>query len=200
MPSIERIKELGYIFEKTERVGSINIVAPSGEKKPFSFETALKRQMKFGTQMIEITEKELFDSIYELTEEEMCQFEHGCSIKSYNYIQTVKKNIGLIGSGLESDMFSGEVMRFGEKSEHCYEEVHDCIEESYVEKYYFNHNPSSNDIKTAIVICHIESDFGSHLRKDTFKCYECGHLTHWLDIPGNVFEKISNLEEKYCGC
>lgn len=201
MNNIDRVKELGYSFENSDRVGVISIVKPTGEKIAHNFSRDLVRTIKFGAERIEVTEKELFDSVYDLSEEEMCQFQHGCSLRSYNYIKAVRSNIGLVGVGFVSDLFgSKEQMNFGEKSDYSHTEVHVDIDDAMEGNYYFNHHPSAQDIKTAIAIWRIESDFRSHLRKETFKCWECGHVAHWLDVPGNLFEKINALDEKYCGC
>lgn len=64
-------------------------------------------------------------------------------------------------------------------------------------KMYFDKRPTVKKVKTALTIREYEHSFSHH---EVFRCWECGHLTHWLDVPGDITEKYSHLEDKYCGC
>ncbi len=200
MKIIELVKEIGYLFELRDRIGAINIYNPEGVKRVHTFSKDLHRKIFFGIDRIEVSEKELFEYLYkDITDEEMCHFQHGCSQRSYNYIQSVKRNIGLVGIGIDSDLM-GKCDVDGEETEYYYSKVESDIDDWCETKYYFNHHPSERDIRTAIKIHELEVNFRIGEYKDEFKCWECGHKTHWLDVPGNFFDKLDGLEEKYCGC
>lgn len=193
MTNIEKVKALGYRFEKRDAVGAINIFNPDGTKLVHGFSRTLSKAMKFGAERIEVTEKELFDSIYNLTEEEMCDFQHGCSIRTWKYICGVKRSIGFVGIEIDGTLF-------GEKGKYSHREVYHDVDDVYEWFYQFNHNPSGNDIKTAILIEKLESLFEAKSIKEEFTCWECGRKIHWLDIKGDLYEKFNALDEKYCGC
>ena len=198
MTNIEKVKALGYNFQKRDTVGAINIINPAGDKKVHGFSRTLSKTMKFGAEMIEVTEQDLFDSIYDLTEEEMCDFQHGCSIRTWKFICGVKRNIGLAGIGYKGDMY--EEVISGEKGAYSHTEVYTEVDDWHEVIYYFNHRPSGKDIKTAILIDKLETLFETKSIKEEFTCWECGRKIHWLDIEGDLFEKFNALDEKYCGC
>lgn len=75
-----------------------------------------------------------------------------------------------------------------------------AIDDYNVETHIFVKEPSRENVmqirEINKTILHIE--IGK--LKPFFHCWECGRETHWLDIPGNLEEKIEGLKDNYCGC
>lgn len=74
------------------------------------------------------------------------------------------------------------------------------IDDYIIETYIFTEFPSVKDVEIAKAINEIKYSFKLKRLNPTFTCWECGVKKHWLDIPGNFLEKITNLKENYCGC
>lgn len=195
---LEKIKEIGYSFEKRDDIGAINIINPEGKKKAFVFSKDLSRTLCFGVEKISVTERQLFEEIYNPTEEDMCQFLYGCSIRTHEAIEEIKNKIGFVGTSTEDDAIGKKV--YGKETEFFHSEMHSGVDEWYEEKFYFTHKPSDDDVMKAKIIESLELDVRMGRLKEEFKCWECGKETHWLDIPGDFFAKIDCWRDRYCGC
>jgi hypothetical protein len=135
-------------------------------------------------------------------------------MRTKKYIETCKKNIGLIRmeSGWDGIEFTkdfelevwinagavecgknkaGEwVAQYGIRTD---------IDDYTIFSYFFNKKPDKRMILDIEAIYNLEITF-ARLGKDTFKCWECGRALHWLDVKGTLREKIEAFEENYCGC
>ena len=141
-----------------------------------------------------------------------CCFKYGYSAKSREYIESIMEEIGLIKYTQEDN----QSLQYVTKDNVI--KVYDIIisAKTYVGKvedmwiaqtsfqvlddittirFFFNRMPSEEDIRTAFTIKKFDED-----PIEVFKCYECGHLTHWLDLPGDIADKRHMAEERYCGC
>lgn len=86
-------------------------------------------------------------------------------------------------------------------------EVRYCAEFSYqtaiddycVEKHIFSKFPSSDTVLAVRQMNDVTFEMKFRKLPATFRCWECGKVTHWLDCPGTLSEKKTMLEDKYCG-
>lgn len=60
-------------------------------------------------------------------------------------------------------------------------------------KMYFDHKPTARDLETAFAVRNFE-----RRPVEVFRCWECGHLTHWLEFPGAIEMKIAAARERCC--
>ena len=195
-----------YILAGTEYVGKVSTNKEAAELakegKIYSFKSS-----------------DLYDEYYDFknNKELECCFKYRYSSRSRKYIETIMKEIGLInytdannGSMkpegeptnfdvirkysifLNADTEVGELENKLWIAQTCY--MID-IDDFAVVKMYFNHNPSIDDIKTAFAIRKFESK-----PIEVFTCWECGHLTNWLEIDGDIDKKYEMARERYCGC
>ena len=163
---------------------------------------------------------ELYSEYYEFQADrdlESC-FKYGYSYRSRTYIESVMKNIGLMqytdasnGSGCEegkptkfdivriySLFVNSEDTEVGKLDQKLWiaQTCHQIAIDDYaVIKMYFNHMPSESDIRTSFAIRKFERN-----PIEVFKCWECGHLVHWLELDGDISKKYEMAEECYCGC
>jgi hypothetical protein len=198
MKTVEKIEAIGYRFEKRDDIGAINIINPEGKKKAFVFSRNLERTLYFGTERLSITEKQLFEEVHNPTEEDMCIFLYGCSLRTHEALEAEKCRIGFVGTSTEDDAIGKKV--YGKETEFFYSEMHSGVDEWYEEKFYFTHKPSDDDVTKAKIIDMLELDLRMGRIKEEFKCWECGMHTHWLDISGSFYEKIDCWRDRYCGC
>lgn len=140
--------------------------------------------------------------------------------RTANYLQAVKKNMGYIGT---NHSWRGIVEILREKlpgvipkvianypqdttvykydTKYCAElNYRTDIDDYNIETHIFSKFPSEQDVKTARAIDQLEISFKLKQLSPIFTCWECGLEKHWLDIPGSLFEKITNLKKGYCGC
>jgi hypothetical protein len=73
------------------------------------------------------------------------------------------------------------------------------IDTFMVVKMHFDHRPSATQIGTAFDIRDCYYDLMLRRQKEVFTCWECGHMTHWLDIPGNLHQKMDYAKDSFCG-
>jgi hypothetical protein len=78
--------------------------------------------------------------------------------------------------------------------------VQTAIDDYSIVKYVFSQKPTKDNIITAQNLQSLEIEFQSGRKKIEFKCWECGRFTHWLNVEGNLFEKLKKLDDLYCGC
>lgn len=74
------------------------------------------------------------------------------------------------------------------------------IDDYNIARYYFNKKPTENTVRTIEKLIELDYLFFIGQCKPVYICWECGRETHWLDIEGDLDEKISALKERYCGC
>lgn len=198
MSNYRKILSLGYSFVRRTEKYAVDIINPAGETKRFGFSIGLARTLYFGPDKLPITELELINDIFHLSAEEICFYKNNYSLRTEKYFNEVKKRIGFIGHETISDGHAWAIDF--EKTKYYHTETHSGIDDYGEVNYYFDHSPSLNDIKTAKLIVDVQIDFHLKRCKETFKCWECGNETHWLDVKGNFFEKVDCLYDRYCGC
>lgn len=153
---------------------------------------------------------------FEHNKELECVFKYGYSLRSRKYIETLMEKIGLKyytdvsnGSGKpegEPTNFNNpKTVKIYSNSETLIEKINEewlaetefwFAPDDFAEiKMHFNHEPSTEDLKTAFSIRKFEQR-----PLEIFKCRSCGRLVNWLDIDGNITEKQQYAEERYCGC
>ena len=197
---IESLEEMGYRFEIHQFVKyALNITNPNGDVKRLDFGTALKRNIHFAN-LVEISEKELFNHFFDLGEEEKCVWENGFGLRVKEYLESVKKSIGYTGQETIDDysgVFADDDLV---KTEYFYTDSYAEIDNFGEIKYYFDHEPSEKEIQTAISLSLAKTNFKIGRWKEEFTCWECGRKVHFLDIKGDFLDKIHCMEDRYCGC
>lgn len=162
---------------------------------------------------------ELYSEYYDFQSNQNleCCFKYGYSPRSRKYIETIMSEIGLInytdasnGSMCEDgnptdfdvvckyNLFMNAETKIGMLESNlwiaqtCYQIETDDFA---VIKMYFNHNPSDAELRTAFTVRKFELN-----PIEVFTCYECGRLTNWLELQGDINQKYDMAVEKYCGC
>lgn len=207
MGTFDEIKKIGYTFKAESSCGyrtnqpfySVEIQKPNGEKKVHHFSPSLHRNFIFGEEKIAISERELFDNLFNLTEEENCKWQYGYSLRTFNFFESLKNQIGFVGVEYNND---GDIWSDGsfEKTPYFDSEIHQGIDDWCEETIYFNHFPSKQDVAIANFVISARTYFRIGKWREEFTCWECGCKIHWLDINGDVRTKIDCMEERYCGC
>lgn len=187
---------------------------PEEEKKPENIERLVKEGKG-----IKISRWDLYKMLSSLSEEELFIKFYGYTPRTHKYLQAVKKNIGLLDHKVDYNEEKFEVLRqydlffnltgsgkidIGKIGENRYVaqfSYRSDIDDYQIEKLYFNHMPSENNVKTALLLSEIELYFMLHPRQDVFTCWECGREVHWLDVEAkDLNERFDMLKERYCGC
>lgn len=162
---------------------------------------------------------DLYAEYYDFTNNKELEsfFKYHYSTRTRKYIEGVMQKIGLthytdaeIGSSKEGTpeefdvverfesgiMATTEIGKLGDEwiAQTCFQFE---IDGFAIIKMHFNRKPSFDSVKTAFAIRNYEKSITC---QEVFKCWECGHLVHWLDSPGDISEKLKHLEDKYCGC
>ena len=77
-----------------------------------------------------------------------------------------------------------------------------CPPDDYQEELWiFSKVPSMKDLDTVKLILNAQDRFKHGACSENFHCWECGMETkHWLDVTGDLEEKLDKLSNKYCGC
>ena len=60
--------------------------------------------------------------------------------------------------------------------------------------------PDQRDVEDALIVRKMERDFRLGRHRETFTCSDCLERKHWLDIPGNIQEKLALRLMRKCGC
>lgn len=162
------------------------------------------------------TTNEIYAAFFHFDQEEQCKFRYGYGLKSRAYIESVMKEIGLksIEEGVDS---GGETSSLPENAEKISYFVNAStyigkvdnlwlvetyyqyeIDDFAITKMWFSRKPTMQDIGAAFAIERIECKL--HNNKETFRCWECGRTTHWVDVEGDIIEKVRRFEDRYCGC
>lgn len=163
---------------------------------------------------------DLYAEYYNFAEEKEleCFFRHGYSTKTRKYIEKVMDEIGLTrytddqngsstpeGTPETFDVIESvhvacnattEIGKLNDQwfAQTCYSVD---LDDFGVIKMYFSKKPTAKSIRKALAVRDFEHRFE---HTEVFTCWECGHLTHWTDTHGDITEKLTHLEDKYCGC
>lgn len=195
-----------YIISGTEYEGKVKskeeVEQLANEGKIFSFKCT-----------------DLYSEYYDLRNNRdlECCLKHGYSYRSRKYIEGVMENIGLEkytdanngsmcdeGVPTEIDveyqwtLFFNADTNVGKLDDDTWI-AQTCfridIDDFVVIKMYFNHSPSQNDLETAFAIRQFELK-----PVEVFYCWECGKMTNWLELEGDINKKYEMSRENYCGC
>lgn len=219
MNIIKNIESLGYKISKgalgAHSPYPLTLTLPSGETK--ALDGSLGRTVIIGGK-VETTLRELIQTVYELSDEEMIAYEYCYDKRTHDYLNSVKSHIGLINvsSGteyfgekiIENETTKGYEVNFANASGRISKVDNNFVvqilmsigDDIGVDTFTFNKYPSSCDFKTAWKLNECQIKFRDHEYPITYECWECGKKLHWLDVKGSFTEKIEHLEDRYCGC
>lgn len=161
---------------------------------------------------------DLYAEYYHFSEDTELEsiFRYGYSVRSRKYIAKIMQNIGLTSWTEAEDSYTGdgklerfdhserfaialnadtEIGKLGDRHWLAQTCIRAGIDTFTVVKQHFDHHPSVDQINTAFDIRRFEYN-----PKEVFTCWECGRMTHWLDVPGNLHDKLDRAEDNYCGC
>lgn len=223
----DKLKEAGFLVEQTDnqykkiRGKGIFFVRINSQLIPMTQSAVTLAKAGIST-----TGYGFYASYYSLSDDEASILRYGCSARSREYIEATMKNIGLeritdvanCGGGADGELttckniatynfFMNVETTLGlledgtYVTQTCFQYI---VDDFAVVKMYFSRKPSERDMEVAFVIRDVESYFSrpnfNGDDRETFVCYGCGNPVHWLNIPGGIKEKWSNLQERYCGC
>ena len=201
MSNIQKVLDIGYqINADTTHCYAMNVINPDGKSTIVPFTIKLHKKFYFGPDKIMVSEKELFDYLYTLTDEEMCQFMNGYGLRTKEYFDNLCSSIGYCGYECVDDFSGSHASDNLEKTEYYYTEKYAEVDNFGEIRHYFNHNPSDYEVRVAKMIQDAEYNFRMCIWHEEFKCWECGRTVHWTDIRGDIFEKVNCMEDMYCGC
>ena len=223
---IEKLKEYYHLEDRDGRL----FIWKEGMDKPqfipkgnrtlcFTFgrklsEDELEVEVEKGN-VIKIKEIELYREFYDWDEETYLMELHGYDKRTKDYFEKVKKEIGYVRTVYgheEWELKKREslniywnavdgVLGLAGDGLWCYQLSYQTTIDDYnIEKILFYRKPSVEDIKIARKIEELDIDFYLKKIRPTFRCWECGGKTHWLDVPGDFNQKYESLHERYCGC
>ena len=157
---------------------------------------------------------EVYRDYYDLDEEGVTLLMYRYSGRSKKYLDEEKERIGLIsikegppeaffvldefnvgmGIGLiETGRYADGRFVAQSASESLYEDAD-------VLRMHFNHLPDQREVEDALIVRKMERDFRLGRHRETFTCSDCLERRHWLDIPGNIQEKLALRLMRKCGC
>lgn len=222
---IEQIKEYYTIEDNNGR-----LTLSDGDYKKNLFKTGSSVVLTFGKKVkkedvekeielgnvIKIPEIDIYKLYFNWDDERYSMERYGYDLRTSEYLANTQKNIGYIETKhgwdeielTESRSFPIFSIAVGkselgvtESNKWCYQFGYPAgIDDYNIEKIYFNKRPNKQDIIMARQIETIKLNFFLRRARPEFTCWECGSRNHWLDIPGELGDKVENLKEKYCGC
>lgn len=220
----QKQKIIDFYQPKMEGRSGFSIVK-DGKKYYFNGFNMIKMAFGFGKTFSSLEEAEKDSGTIIITPFEFFQeifpedFEKAFDKRTYNYLQSCKKNLGLIDIkyGYDGEIFENQfsyriwadltgsgAVEVGQLEDGTWvaEFSYRCgIDDYVIVDMYFEKKPSKKDIMTAKLIEDI-LDYLFRPRWEpffmTFNCWECGSETHWLDIPGSLEEKWEYYKEKFC--
>jgi hypothetical protein len=208
------------IVSKVEDNNKQKIVPCNNEPFYFTFEHRVKtideaEQLIAEGKGFKVLCVDIHREFYGLDDEALCMKMHGYDLRTEKYLKAVKENIGFIEEkhgwddekinnpqtisiwANASDVEIGQT----EDDRWCAQwSVRTAVDDYCISRLYFNRKPTRNDILTVHKLSDLEMNFGLHRMKPVFECWECGRKVHWLDIEGDFNEKLTALNESYCGC
>lgn len=164
--------------------------------------------------VVKVSLTKIYEEFFDWDEETWSMQLNGYGLRTKKYFDAIKKDIGFeeIVHGWDTEEFetSSEYPYFGaiktveigktKENRWCAELGYQTAIDDYnEEKIYFNRKPSVADVKTLRKIEKIRMDIRFRIKKEIFRCYECGREIHWLDVEGGLDDKIFGLEERFCG-
>ena len=131
-------------------------------------------------------------------------YEEALNKAGYQEISSRKIDTGYVNT---SDVDSLELVKDGKKytglQYSMQTDIDDYVILTYIfDKPYIKSDNVRNLLETCRVLEEIEGIINIYQNwTDTFKCWECGIESHWLDVPNKgIVEKFNAKKERYCGC
>lgn len=157
---------------------------------------------------------EIYRDYYNLDENGYSMLLYNYSGRTKQYLDAEKQRIGLTDykDGLPEGFFAvghyDELgygvaeMDIGRYADGRYvaQSALGVTEDEYVLRMHFSHLPSRQDVMDALVIRKLERDFKLGRHREVFHCGACGETRHWLDIPGDIHQKLRLRLQRRCGC
>jgi hypothetical protein len=173
--------------------------------------------------IIKVSGREIYREYYSLTDDEYSKFFNGYGTRTASYLDAICSKIGLLRY---TDASNGSMSPEGEPTKFevirryshfvnsgdteigkldngeyiaqlCFQIE---IDDFAVVKAYWDHLPSDKQLRTFFKLRTIKDNFLFRRAQEVYTCWECGKKTHWLDSGDSFDEKITGLEERYCGC
>lgn len=216
----ERFKYLSFLKEET---GELEFIPFSDDILYFTFgqdvlEDRIDEEAEKGN-VIKIKASELYKKYYgwddEKRLEEYFMEEYGYDKRTKMYLDKFKNEMHYVGIEVGDEKWKLKnaeeldimlLALYGElgltnEGLWCYQYSYLKDEDEFVyKKMLFTKKPDIEDIATAVKIEDLEFEFRSGFARLVFRCWECGTMTHWLDVPGDFFLKYHSMHRKECGC
>jgi len=213
----------GYVVFTNKQTKKTKIILP-GKKEVFILLEEIPESEKKQENIPQIVKEgkgilispwELYEMFSNLSEDERYEKFYGYDKRTHRYLESIKKRNGWIESvyNWEEEKLQnyktyeiyantgpiqcGQVAPGKFVAQFSYRTD---IDNYIVEKHYFDHFPSQQNIRTILLIEEIEQYFMLNPGSYKFQCWECGRTIHWLDIEGDLAKKFANTKDQYCGC
>lgn len=169
---------------------------------------------------LKTTGNEIYKEIFS-EPEEYCQWQNNFSLKTLKYLEEQEEKIGLISFEVKEygefkttfnenefvkvmmppQIQTSSVKLYKHNDKYiCVYVIQPDIDSFYEHRITFKNEPSLQNLKTALLIDEVKTDFDRGKIKETFRCWECGRTVNWLDIDGDLKQKYYYALDKYCGC
>lgn len=173
-----------------------------------------------NSKIVKITGIDLYDLFFEWTSDEKCRQLNGYGLRTKAYLDNIKEEMGYIETknGYEeekmtdiekvtiypstySNWLSSDELGKTAGGNWCYQTgSSDGVDDYNIQRIYFAKKPSIDDLQVITELIDLELDFKLRRAEEEFVCWGCDTLTYWLDITGDVREKIKGIRERSCGC
>lgn len=218
MNILDTLRNVGYIPEKETQNAPFGfyIKTPSGTKQHIN-DTLDTENYIIDTDgsKISYTRRQIINELYSPTEEDWCVYENGYSLSTQEYLNIVKKQIGLTEIQIRNDyeFTSSKIINTDFLDGNAEISVMLQIGKKYLVQmpirnnddltvyiFVFTKKPSPISVHAAYRLIELEHKFYTKQLSEVFICCECGREIHWLDIQGDFRDKLGQLEDRHCGC
>lgn len=226
---LEHIKELGYLIESThvpyDKVFLINednkrsqihytkkTLYILGKHRPSNADEA--DELAAQGIIVKTTGIEIYDAVFEYSEEDKCKLLFGYGLKTKNYLEGCKAKVGYIETdcGEEWDELENseslsyclntsniEVGKCKDKNIYCAQYfIRTDIDDYMIVKHYFKEKPNRSKIELIEDISQIEQKLRTGMLSEEFTCWECGNKIHWVDTFNNFADRKEALYDRCC--
>jgi hypothetical protein len=216
---LKELIERGYKFEESySKVlgGHFNIIKvtkPDGKEIDLAGRDDREIRFMCSGDPVITTFGKVYREYYNMSDDDYYLFEHGYSRRTGNYLKAVEDNLKLIKYDVSEEGAKFESIRTANIFVNGETQI-GTIGDAYIAQtwtqadidsfvcrdMFFSKNPTDEMIRTIYDVEHLKDAFLFNDANETYTCWECGRVVHWLDVEGNFHEKLKCLKEKYCGC